>query len=136
MAGRGAGRSKKESQQDASKEALTRMRRDAKNVRQLVPRQGKTYGYGGRRIVCIAQIDVIEQSLTQTTKTKNRRKKHRNRKWCLKKKPANYAAIDSDAAYDAAYDENADFEVIDTPPVEHELTPEGLSVQGIAAATA
>ena len=49
----------------------------------------------------LPKIDVIEQSLTQTTNEKSP-KKAPKQEVVLEKKPANYAAIDSDAAYDAA----------------------------------
>ena len=130
VAGRGAGRSKKESQQDASKEALTRMRRDAKMYDSLFRAKEKRTAMEAEESFALPKIDVIEQSLTQTTNEKSP-KKAPKQEVVLEKKPANYAAIDSDAAYDAAYDENADFEVIDTPPVEHELTPEDYLSRGL-----
>ncbi len=130
VAGRGAGRSKKESQQDASKEALTRMRRDAKMYDSLFRAKEKRTAMEAEESFALPKIDVIEQSLTQTTNEKSP-KKAPKQEVVLEKKPANYAAIDSDAAYDAAYDENADFEVIDTPPVEHELTPEDYLFRGL-----
>ena len=130
VAGRGAGRSKKESQQDASKEALTRMRRDAKMYDSLFRAKEKRTAMEAEESFALPKIDVIEQSLTQTTNEKSP-KKAPKQEVVLEKKPANYAAIDSDAAYDAAYDENADFEVIDTPPVEHELTLEDYLSRGL-----
>ena len=130
VAGRGAGRSKKESQQDASKEALTRMRRDAKMYDSLFRAKEKRTAMEAEESFALPKIDVIEQSLTQTTNEKSP-KKAPKQEVVLEKKPANYATIDSDAAYDAAYDENADFEVIDTPPVEHELTPEDYLSRGL-----
>ena len=130
VAGRGAGRSKKESQQDASKEALTRMRRDAKMYDSLFRAKEKRTAMEAEESFALPKIDVIEQSLTQTTNEKSP-KKAPKQEVVLEKKPANYAAIDSDAAYDAAYDENADFEGIDTPPVEHELTPEDYLSRGL-----
>ena len=130
VAGRGAGRSKKESQQDASKEALTRMRRDAKMYDSLFRAKEKRTAMEAEESFALPKIDVIEQSLTQTTNEKSP-KKAPKQEVVLEKKPANYAAIDSDAAYDAAYDENADFEVIDTPPVEPQLTPEDYLSKGL-----
>ena len=130
VAGRGAGRSKKESQQDASKEALTRMRRDAKMYDSLFRAKEKRTAMEAEESFALPKIDVIEQSLTQTTNEKSP-KKAPKQEVVLEKKLANYAAIDSDAAYDAAYDENADFEVIDTPPVEPQLTPEDYLSKGL-----
>lgn len=74
VAGRGAGRSKKESQQDASKEALTRMRRDAKMYDSLFRAKEKRTAMEAEESFALPKIDVIEQSLTQTTNEKSPKK--------------------------------------------------------------
>lgn len=130
VAGRGGGRSKKESQQEASKEALTRMRRDAKMYDSLFRAKEKRTAMEAEESFALPKIDVIEQSISQSTGEKTA-KKAPKQEVVLEKKLMNHAAIDSDAAYDAAYDENADFEVIDTPPTEPELKPEDYLAKGL-----
>lgn len=120
VAGQGSGRSKKESQQVASKEALTRMRRDAKMYDSLFRAKEKRTAMEAEESFALPKIEEIEESLQK--KSARREGRGGAVSPVLEAKTRKRPLSDSDAAYDTAYDESAEYEVIDTPPAEPELT--------------
>lgn len=127
---RGNGRSKKESQQEASKEALTRMRREPKTYDNIFRAKEKRTAMEAEESFALPKIDEIETSLTKGRKAKNV-KNDADAPVLEDKKQTPQSA--SDAAYDTAYDETATFEVIDTPPEEPQLTAEDYEAKGLPA---
>lgn len=127
---RGNGRSKKESQQEASKEALTRMRREPKTYDNIFRAKEKRTAMEAEESFALPKIDEIETSLTKGRKAKNA-KNDTDAPVLEDKKQTPQSA--SDAAYDTAYDETATFEVIDTPPEEPQLTAEDYEAKGLPA---
>lgn len=127
---RGNGRSKKESQQEASKEALTRMRREPKTYDNIFRAKEKRTAMEAEESFALPKIDEIETSLTKGRKAKNA-KNDTDTPVLEDKKQTPQSA--SDAAYDTAYDETATFEVIDTPPEEPQLTAEDYEAKGLPA---
>lgn len=129
--GRGTGRSKKESQQEASKEALTRMRQDAQTYDSIFRAKEKRTAMEAEESFALPKIEEIEESLNITASKKCKLddapilEERRNAK---SKKPSV-----SDEAYDTAYDEDASYEVIDTPPAEDETTSQFVEDRGIPA---
>lgn len=127
---RGNGRSKKESQQEASKEALTRMRREPKTYDNIFRAKEKRTAMEAEESFALPKIDEIETSLTKGRKAKNA-KNDADAPVLEDKKQTPQSA--SDVAYDTAYDETATFEVIDTPPEEPQLTAEDYEAKGLPA---
>lgn len=127
---RGNGRSKKESQQEASKEALTRMRREPKTYDNIFRAKEKRTAMEAEESFALPKIDEIETSLTKGRKAKNV-KNDADAPVLEDKKQTPQSA--SDVAYDTAYDETATFEVIDTPPEEPQLTAEDYEAKGLPA---
>ncbi|MGM9688694.1 MAG: ribonuclease III domain-containing protein [Alloprevotella sp.] len=125
--GRGIGRSKKESQQEAAKEALTTMRRDAKSYDSIFRAKEKRTAMEAEESFALPKIEEIEEAL-------NREKPRRNAKGAVpvleSQKPTGRRK-DADQAYDTAYDAEADFEVIDTPPAEPVLTAADYAAKGL-----
>lgn len=116
--GRGNGRSKKESQQEASKEALTRMRRNTQTYDNIFRAKEKRTAMEAEESFALPKIDEIEESLNKNGKGKKDLKKD-DAPVLESKKKGKVASI-SDEAYDTAYDTSAHYEVIDTPPTEEE----------------
>lgn len=116
--GRGNGRSKKESQQEASKEALTRMRRNTQTYDNIFRAKEKRTAMEAEESFALPKIDEIEESLNKNGKGKKDLKKD-DAPVLESKKKGKVASI-SDEAYDTAYDTSAHYEVIDTPPAEEE----------------
>lgn len=129
--GRGSGRSKKESQQAASKEALTRMRRDPKVYDSIFRAKEKRTAMEAEESFALPKIDEIENSLNKGN-DRNAGKKAQNGP-VLEAKDSNRKLSTSDAAYDLAYDENAKYDVIDTPPAEPQLTAADYEAKGLPA---
>ena len=127
---RGNGRSKKESQQEASKEALTRMRREPKTYDNIFRAKEKRTAMEAEESFALPKIDEIENSISKGKKTKAA-KNEADAPVLEDKKQAPQSA--SDAAYDTAYDETATFEVIDTPPEEPQLSAEYYEEKGLPA---
>jgi len=127
---RGNGRSKKESQQEASKEALTRMRREPKTYDNIFRAKEKRTAMEAEESFALPKIDEIENSISKGKKTKAA-KNETDAPVLEDKKQAPQSA--SDAAYDTAYDETATFEVIDTPPEEPQLSAEYYEEKGLPA---
>ena len=127
---RGNGRSKKESQQEASKEALTRMRREPKTYDNIFRAKEKRTAMEAEESFALPKIDEIENSISKGKKTKAA-KNEADAPVLEDKKQAPQSA--SDAAYDTAYDETATFEVIDTPPEEPQLSAEDYEEKGLPA---
>ena len=127
---RGNGRSKKESQQEASKEALTRMRREPKTYDNIFRAKEKRTAMEAEESFALPKIDEIENSISKGKKTKAA-KNEADAPVLEDKKQAPQSA--SDAAYDTAYDETATFEVIDTPPEDPQLSAEYYEEKGLPA---
>ncbi len=132
---RGSGRSKKESQQEASKEALTRMRREPATYDSIFRAKEKRTAMEAEESFALPKIDTIEEGLSKgkTSKTKGKNKADAPVLDEQGSKAPKSAQELSDEAYDTAYDEAASYEVIDTPPAEPVLTAEDYEAKGIPA---
>lgn len=136
---RGVGRSKKESQQEASKEALTRMRHEPNTYDSIFRAKEKRTAMEAEESFALPKIDEIEESLTVTDGkvTKKGKKKDKAAAPVLEERKSNgaksAAKAASDEAYDAAYDASAAYEVIDTPPAEEVVTEAFCEEKGLPA---
>lgn len=132
---RGSGRSKKESQQEASKEALTRMRREPATYDSIFRAKEKRTAMEAEESFALPKIDTIEDGLSKgkASKTKGKNKADAPVLDEQDNKAPKSAQELSDEAYDTAYDEAASYEVIDTPPAEPVLTAEDYEAKGIPA---
>lgn len=132
---RGSGRSKKESQQEASKEALTRMRREPATYDSIFRAKEKRTAMEAEESFALPKIDTIEDGLSKgkTSKAKSKNKADAPVLDEQDSKAPKSAQELSDEAYDTAYDEAASYEVIDTPPAEPVLTAEDYEAKGIPA---
>lgn len=132
---RGSGRSKKESQQEASKEALTRMRREPATYDSIFRAKEKRTAMEAEESFALPKIDTIEDVLSKgkTSKAKGKNKADAPVLEEQDSKAPKSAQELSDEAYDTAYDEAASYEVIDTPPAEPVLTAEDYEAKGIPA---
>lgn len=132
---RGSGRSKKESQQEASKEALTRMRREPATYDGIFRAKEKRTAMEAEESFALPKIDTIEDGLSKgkTSKAKGKNKADAPVLEEQDNKAPKSAQELSDKAYDTAYDEAASYEVIDTPPAEPVLTAEDYEAKGIPA---
>ena len=132
---RGSGRSKKESQQEASKEALTRMRREPATYDSIFRAKEKRTAMEAEESFALPKIDTIEDGLSKgkTSKSKGKNKADAPVLEEQDSKAPKSAQELSDEAYDTAYDEAASYEVIDTPPAEPVLTAEDYEAKGIPA---
>ena len=124
IVGRGEGRSKKESQQEASKEALTRMRRDPKFYDSLFRSKEKRTAMEAEESFALPKIEEIENEVGTAVPRQSG-----------KKKPAAPVLEKqvSDTAYDTAYDAEADYEVIDQAEEGPKLTAADYAAKGIPA---
>lgn len=123
---RGSGRSKKESQQEASKEALTRMRREPKTYDSIFRAKEKRTAMEAEESFALPKIDEIEAKVNGND---GRKKAKADNVPVLEER--NRAKTESDEAYDTAYDDSATFEVIDTPPQAEEVTTEFCEENGL-----
>lgn len=132
---RGSGRSKKESQQEASKEALTRMRREPATYDSIFRSKEKRTAMEAEESFALPKIDAIEDGLSKgkTSKAKGKNKADAPVLEEQDSKTPKSAQELSDEAYNTAYDEAASYEVIDTPPAEPVLTAEDYEAKGIPA---
>lgn len=132
---RGSGRSKKESQQEASKEALTRMRREPATYDSIFRAKEKRTAMEAEESFALPKIDTIEDGLSKgkTSKAKGKNKADAPVLEEQDSKAPKSAQELSDEAYDTAYDEAASYEVIDTPPAEPVFTAEDYEAKGIPA---
>lgn len=132
---RGSGRSKKESQQEASKEALTRMRREPATYDSIFRAKEKRTAMEAEESFALPKIDTIEDGLSKgkTSKAKGKNKADAPVLEEQNSKAPKSAQELSDEAYNTAYDEAASYEVIDTPPAEPVLTAEDYEAKGIPA---
>lgn len=132
---RGSGRSKKESQQEASKEALTRMRREPATYDSIFRAKEKRTAMEAEESFALPKIDTIEDVLSKgkASKAKGKNKADAPVLEEQDSKAPKSAQELSDEAYDTAYDEAASYEVIDTPPAEPVLTAEDYEAKGIPA---
>ena len=129
--GRGSGRSKKESQQEAAKEALTRMRREPKTYDSIFRSKEKRTAMEAEESFALPKIDEIEDTL-KPSKSRRGAKTADAAAPVLETKKST-ARSDSDDAYDKAYDASAQYEVIDTPPAEPQLTQSDYDAMGLPA---
>lgn len=125
--GRGEGRSKKESQQEAAKDALTRMRQDRNTYEKIFEAKEKRTSMEAEEAFALPKIDEIEDSLAKTAGRRGRDLPVLEEK--VEKTPKSQA----DAAYDTAYDDAADYEVIDTAPEQPQLSAADYEAIGIPA---
>lgn len=132
---RGSGRSKKESQQEASKEALTRMRREPATYDSIFRAKEKRTAMEAEESFALPKIDTIEDGLSKGKASKPKGKNKADAPVLEEQdsKAPKSAQELSDEAYDTAYDEAASYEVIDTPPAEPVLTAEDYEAKGIPA---
>lgn len=132
---RGSGRSKKESQQEASKEALTRMRREPATYDSIFRAKEKRTAMEAEESFALPKIDTIEDGLSKGKPSKAKGKNKADAPVLEEQdsKAPKSAQELSDEAYDTAYDEAASYEVIDTPPAEPVLTAEDYEAKGIPA---
>lgn len=132
---RGSGRSKKESQQEASKEALTRMRREPATYDSIFRAKEKRTAMEAEESFALPKIGTIEDGLSKgkASKAKGKNKADAPVLEEQDSKAPKSAQELSDEAYDTAYDEAASYEVIDTPPAEPVLTAEDYEAKGIPA---
>ena len=132
---RGSGRSKKESQQEASKEALTRMRREPATYDSIFRAKEKRTAMEAEESFALPKIDTIEDGLSKgkTSKAKGKNKADAPVLEEQDSKAPKSAQELSDEAYDTAYDEAASYEVVDTPPAEPVLTAKDYEAKGIPA---
>lgn len=132
---RGSGRSKKESQQESSKEALTRMRREPATYDSIFRAKEKRTAMEAEESFALPKIDTIEDGLSKgkASKAKGKNKADAPVLEEQNSKAPKSAQELSDEAYDTAYDEAASYEVIDTPPAEPVLTAEDYEAKGIPA---
>lgn len=132
---RGSGRSKKESQQEASKEALTRMRREPATYDSIFRAKEKRTAMEAEESFALPKIDTIEDVLSKGKASKAKGKNKADAPVLDEQgsKAPKSAQELSDEAYDTAYDEAASYEVIDTPPAEPVLTAEDYEAKGIPA---
>lgn len=127
---RGDGRSKKESQQEAAKEALTRMRRDEKFYDSLFRAKEKRTAMEAEESFALPKIDEIEEEIASPS---TRKKRNKAKPPVLETRRTPSTEELSEEAYDAAYDENASYEVIDTPPEDTKLSAADYAAKGLPA---
>ncbi len=108
--GKGSGRTKKESQQLAAKDALMRMRKEAKTYDSIFRSKEKRTAMEADESFALPKIDEIEDELRGKQPSQRPRP-------VLEEKQGDKGApvLESDDAYATAYAEGADYEVIDTP---------------------
>lgn len=127
--GRGNGRSKKESQQLAAKEVLTLMRRDAALYDSIFRAKEKRTAMEAEESFALPKIDEIEESLHR--EQNQREGKSKGKAPVLEEKKPRFSRNASDEAYDTAYDEQAEYEVIDTEPEPPKLTADDYAAKGL-----
>lgn len=116
---RGEGRSKKESQQDASKEALIRMRRDINLYDSLFRAKEKRTAMEAEESFALPKIEEIEEEIS-ISPLRNGKKMKKKELPILEEKKKSTAEKILEDAYDKAYDKDADYEIVDTPEEEQE----------------
>lgn len=129
--GRGSGRSKKESQQEAAKEALTRMRREPKTYDSIFRSKEKRTAMEAEESFALPKIDEIEDNFKSANSRRGGKPILADAPVMEEKKQRQRS--DSDEAYDKAYDAAANYEVIDTPPAEPQRTLSDYEAMGIPA---
>ncbi len=129
----GTGRSKKDSQQEASKEALMRMRKEPKTYDSIFRAKEKRTAMEAEESFALPRIDEIEQCAAKNTGRKQRNAKADAPVLEDKKGKAAPRTSAVDEAYDTAYDESSEFEVIDTEPEQPILTAADYEARGIPA---
>lgn len=129
--GRGSGRSKKESQQEAAKEALTRMRREPKTYDSIFRSKEKRTAMEAEESFALPKIDEIEDTIKPSKPRRGAKATEATAPVLETKKGPSRS--DSDDAYDKAYDASAQYEVIDTPPAESQLTQSDYDAMGLPA---
>lgn len=128
---RGEGRAKKDSQQEAAKEALRRMRNEPKTYDSLFRAKEKRTAMEAEESFALPRIEELD--LPAGKGKREGRKGKEDAPPVLEGKDRKPAASASDAAYDAAYDEDADYEVIDQAPEQPQRTEADYEALGIPA---
>lgn len=123
--GKGNGRSKKESQQLAAKDALTRMRREQKLYDSIFRAKEKRTAMEADESFALPKLDEIEKVIKNG---------HTGEKPVLEGEGAEETVNPTEAAYDAAYNEAAAFEVISgSEDTESEYSEYATDIQPDAA---
>lgn len=129
----GTGRSKKDSQQEASKEALMRMRKEPKTYDSIFRAKEKRTAMEAEESFALPKIDEIEQNAAKGNGRKQRNGKDGAPVLEDKKGKQSPRPTAVDEAYDTAYDESSEFEVIDTEPEQPRLTAADYEAKGLPA---
>lgn len=127
--GKGSGRSKKESQQVAAKDALSRMRREQKLYDSIFRAKEKRTAMEADESFALPKIDEAEDIVIKGRgKDKPVLEDENGRRRNFAASADDYQDT-SDAAYDEAYGENPKYEVIDDPEHESEYSDYATSIQ-------
>ena len=129
----GTGRSKKDSQQEASKEALMRMRKEPKTYDSIFRAKEKRTAMEAEESFALPKIDEIEQNAAKGNGRKQRNGKDGAPVLEDKNGKQSPRPTAVDEAYDTAYDESSEFEVIDTEPEQPRLTAADYEAKGLPA---
>lgn len=111
---RGEGRAKKDSQQEAAKEALRRMRNEPKTYDNIFRAKEKRTAMEAEESFALPRLE--EDDAFSFDKLSDTRQGKQDKAPVLESNKKDKRQTASDAAYDTAYDENAEYEVIDTAP--------------------
>ncbi len=127
--GKGSGRSKKESQQVAAKDALSRMRREQKLYDSIFRAKEKRTAMEADESFALPRIDEADDIVIKGRgKDKPVLEDENGRRRNFAAGADDYQDT-SDAAYDEAYGENPKYEVIDDPENESEYSDYATSIQ-------
>ncbi len=127
--GKGSGRSKKESQQVASKDALSRMRREQKLYDSIFRAKEKRTAMEADESFALPKIDEADDIVIKGKgKDKPVLEDENGRRKKFASEADDYQDT-SDAAYNEAYGENPKYEVIDDPDNESEYSEYATSIQ-------
>ena len=127
--GKGSGRSKKESQQVAAKDALARMRREQKLYDSIFRAKEKRTAMEADESFALPRIDEADDFVIKGRgKDKPVLEDENGRRRNFAAGADDYQDT-SDAAYDEAYGENPKYEVIDDPENESEYSDYATSIQ-------
>ena len=127
--GKGTGRTKKESQQVASKDALNHMRREPKFYDSIFRAKEKRTAMEADESFALPKIDESEGLILSPKATEMPVLEEADGQRINKPKSKADFRTTSDAAYDEAYGESSNFEVIDGPENESEYSEYATSIQ-------
>lgn len=128
---RGEGRAKKDSQQEASKEALRRMRSEPNTYDNIFRAKEKRTAMEAEESFALPRLE--EDDTFSFDNLSNNRQGKQDKAPVLESNKKDKRQTASDAAYDTAYDENAEYEVIDTAPEQPLRTNADYDELGIPA---